>query len=145
VTTSDIRQVMLAAMDGEDRRRELAAQMPGYGAPVPLGQPPSGPSVGKYGVGGAVIGEGYEVQAGIAAAVHKAYGPDRPQYAHPIVAGLGYPADTHQPALRHVTNLGADGLFIEGHSAPPAGGVTVVAAPSRPSLLARLLGRLRRH
>jgi hypothetical protein len=79
-----------------------------------------------------------------AAAVHKAYGADRPQYAYPLVGGINYPAGTHQPALRHVTNLGADGLFIEGASAPAADGFTVVSAPSRPSLLSRLLGRFRR-
>ena len=49
-----------------------------------------------------------------------------------------------QPVLRHVTNLGADGLFIEGRSAPAADAFTVVSPPARPSLLARLLGRLRR-
>jgi hypothetical protein len=131
-------------MSGEDRRRELAARMPGYGAPVPLDQPPSGPSVGKYGVGGVIVGEGYDQQAEIAAAVHKSYGADRPQYAHPLVGGINYSAGTDQPALRHLVNLGADGLFIEGASAPPDG-FTVVSAPSRPSLLARLLGRFRRH
>jgi hypothetical protein len=76
--------------------------------------------------------------------VDKSYGAYRPQYAHPLVGGIGYPADTHQPALRHVTDLGADGLFIEGRSAPPADGFTVVSPPARPSLWARLLGRLRR-
>ena len=143
MTTPNIAAVMAAAMDSEDRRRELAARMPGYGAPVPLDQPPSGPSVGKYGVGGAIVGEGYDQQAEIAAAVHKSYGADRPQYAHPLVGGIGYPADTHQPALRHVTDLGADGLFIEGRSAPVAGGFTVVSPPARPGLWARLLGRIR--
>ena len=49
-----------------------------------------------------------------------------------------------QPALRHVTDLGADGLFIEGASAPAADGFTVVSPPARPGLLARLLGLLRR-
>jgi hypothetical protein len=144
MTTPDIEGVMAQAMAAENRRRELAAQMPGHGAPVPLDQPPSGPSVGKYGVGGPVVGEGYEVQAEIADAVHKSYGAVRPQYAHPLVGGINYPAGIHQPALPHVTNLGADGLFIEGASAPAADGFTVVSAPSRPSLLSRLLGRFRR-
>ena len=145
MTTPDIQQIMMAAMDAEDRRRELASQSPGLGVLLPLDQPPSGPSVGKYGVGGAIVGEGYDQQAEIAAAVHKSYGADRPQYAHPLVGGINYPAGTHQPALRHVTNLGADGLFIEGASAPAADAFTVVSEPSRPSLLSRLLGRLRRH
>jgi hypothetical protein len=47
--------------------------------------------------------------------------------------------------VSHVTDLGADGLFIEGASAPVAEPFTVVSPPARPSLLARLLGRLRRH
>jgi hypothetical protein len=144
VTTPDIAAALAQAMDSEDRRRELASATPGVGALLPMEQPPSGPSVGKYGVGGDIIGEGYEVQAEIAAAVHKSFGADRPQYAHPLVGGIGYPADTHQPALRHVTDLGADGLFIEGRSAPPADGFAVVSPPARPSLWARLLGRLRR-
>ena len=144
MTTPDIQQIMMAAMDAEDRRRELASQSPGLGVLLPLDQPPSGPSVGKYGVGGAIVGEGYGQQAEIADAIHKSYGADRPQYAHPLVSGINYPAGTHQPALRHVTNLGADGLFIEGASAPEADGFTVVSAPSRPSLLSRLLGRFRR-
>jgi hypothetical protein len=79
------------------------------------------------------------VQAEIADAVHKAYGPDRPQYAHPLVGGIGYPAGTHQPALRHVIGLGADGLSAEGASSA-ADGFTVVSPPRR-SLLSRLLRR----
>ena len=55
-----------------------------------------------------------------------------------------YVLGVSQPALPHVTDLGAEGLFIEGTSAPAADGFTVVSAPSRPSLLSRLLGRLRR-
>jgi hypothetical protein len=149
VSTPDIAAAMQAAMDAEDRRRELASATPGLGVLLPLDQPPSGPSVGKYGVGGAIVGEGYDQQAEIAAAIHKSYGADRPQYAHPLVAGLGYPADTHQPALRHVMDLGADGLFIEDRSGAPAGDVvTVASAPSRPGLLSRAraaLGRLRRR
>ena len=58
MTTPDIQQIMAAAMSGEDQRRELASRMPGYGAAVPLEQPPCGPNVGKYGVGGAITGEG---------------------------------------------------------------------------------------
>ena len=36
------------------------------------------------------------------------------------VAGESYVLGVSQPALRHVTDLGADGLFIEGASAPAA-------------------------
>jgi hypothetical protein len=140
---------MAAAMDGEDRRRELASQTPGLGPVLPLPQPPAGPGVGLSDVMLPVVGEGYETQAEMAPAVHKAYGPDRPGYAHPLVGGIGYQANVHQPALRHVMDLGADGLFIEDRSGAPVGDVVAVAAaPSRPGLLSRAraaLGRLRRR
>jgi hypothetical protein len=61
-----------------------------------------------------------------------------------VVGGIDYPAGTHQPALRHVHDLGDGTLFIEGRSAPAADTLTAVSPPARPSLLARLLGRLRR-
>jgi hypothetical protein len=61
-----------------------------------------------------------------------------------VVGGIDYPAGTHQPALRHVHDLGDGTLFIEGRSAPAADPLTAVSPPARPSLLARLLGRLRR-
>jgi hypothetical protein len=70
---------------------------PRHGPVLPLPQPPSGPAVGIPDVALPVVGEGYEVQAEIAAAVHKSYGTDRPQYAHPAVGGIDYPAGTHQP------------------------------------------------
>ena len=73
------------------RRRTGAARspgpVPGYGALVPLEQPPSGAGVGISDVGMPIIGEGYAIQAEIAAAVHKAYGETRPQYADPGSAG----------------------------------------------------------
>jgi hypothetical protein len=51
------------------------------------------------------------------------------------VGGIDYPAGTHQPALRHVTDLGADGLFIEGARAPAARpDVVVVSAQPCPSV-----------
>jgi hypothetical protein len=109
----DIAAVMQAAEGAENRRRELASQTPGLGVLMPLGQPPGGPGVGISDVPLPVVGEGYEVQAGIAAAVHKSYGPDRPAYAHPLIGGIGYADGTHQPAVRHVHDLGADGLLIE--------------------------------
>jgi hypothetical protein len=78
-----------------------------------------------------VIGEGYDQQAEIATAVHKAYGEARPVYAGPAFAGDSCVLGVSQPALRHVTNLGADGLFIEGRSAPAADALTVVSPPAR--------------
>jgi hypothetical protein len=63
VTTPDIAAAMQAAMDAEDQRRLLASATPGLGVLLPLDQPPSGPNVGKYGVGGAIVGEGYDQQA----------------------------------------------------------------------------------
>jgi hypothetical protein len=143
MSEQDIRSVMDSAMSAEDRRREVASQSPGLGALLPLPQPPSGPSVGKAGLDLPVVGEGYEVQAEIAAAVHKAYGEARPVYAGPAVAGDSYPLGVSQPALRHVTDLGADGLFVEGASVPAADAFTVVSPPARSGLLARLLGRIR--
>ena len=88
-------------------------------------------------------GEGYETQAEIASAVSKSYGPARPVYAHEMVGGVNFTGGRSEPAVRHVTNLGADGLFIEGRSAPAADPFTVVSPPRRPGLLARLVGRLR--
>ena len=64
-------------------------------------------------------------------------------YAGPEVAGDSYPLEVSQPALRHVTNLGADGPFIEGASAPAADPFMVVSPP-RPGLLSRLRNLLRR-
>jgi hypothetical protein len=135
---------MAAAMASENRRREVASASPGYGALVHLEQPPSGAGVGISDVGMPIIGEGYAIQAEIAAAVHKAYGETRPQYADPVVGGPGYGDGIHQPASRHVTDLGADGLFIEGASAPAADPYLVVSPPPRPGLLSRLRGLLRR-
>ena len=137
----DIAAVMAAAMAAEDRRREVAGASPGLGALLPMEQPPSGAGVGIWDVDMPVTGEGYEVQAEIAAAVHKAYGEARPVYAGPEAPGDSYPLGVSQPALRHVTDLGADGLFIEGASAPAADGFTVASAPSRPSLWSHLFRR----
>ena len=63
-------------------------------------------------------------------------------YAGPAVAGDYYPLGVSQPALRHVTDLGTDGLFIEGRGAPVAESFTVVSPPSRPWLLRRLIDLL---
>jgi hypothetical protein len=144
MSEADIRAVQAAAENAENRRREVAGATPGLGALLPLEQPPGGAGVGIWDVDMPVIGEGYGQQAEIAGAVHKAYGEARPVYAGPAVAGDSYVLGVSQPALRHVTDLGADGLFIEGRSAPVADAFTVVSPPARPSLLARLLGRLRR-
>jgi hypothetical protein len=152
MTTPDIAAVMAAAMDGENRRRELAGQAPGLGALLPLPQPPAGPGVGTWDVPGLdVQGEGYTSGAPAAAAqVYVPHGTPvfgaRPHYAGPEVAGIGHPLGIAQPSLRHVHDLGDGTLFIEGASAPvDAYGFTVVSPPARPGLLARLLGRLRRH
>ena len=121
---------MPAAMAAENRRREVAAMTPGLGVPLPMEQPTSGPSVGKYGVGGDIVGEGYDQQAEISGAVHKSHGESRPVYAAPAVAGESYaPLAVVQPALRHVRAAGFD----------------VVSPPGRLGLLARVLGRIRGH
>ena len=147
MSEADFRAAQAAAEAGENRRRELASQTPGLGALLPMEQPPSGPSVGKYGVGGPVAGEGYEVQAGIAGAVSKAYGPLRPSYGDDLVGGFGFQAGRGEaPIRRHVTDLGADGLFIDGASAPAAEPFMVVSPPPpRPGLRARLRNLLHRR
>jgi len=42
------------------------------------------------------------------------------------VDGLGYPAGTHQPALRHVQDIGGGRVLVEGASVP------AVDAPTPP-------------
>jgi hypothetical protein len=146
MSEQDITSAMHAAMDAEDRRRELASATPGVGAAMPMEQPPSGPSVGKYGVGGDIIGEGYAVQAEIVDAVAKAYGPPRPAYGDDLVGGFGFAGGRNEaPIRRHVTDLG-DTLFIEGRSGPAADPYVVISPPAaKPSLWARLRAGLRRH
>jgi hypothetical protein len=144
MTTPDIPDVaaaMQASMDQEDRRRELASQSPGLGALMQLPPTGIGPGVGLSDVPLPVIGESH--QAAPYVPQHKAYGPPSPVYADAAVGGVGYAPGDVRTALRHVTDLGADGLFIEGASVPAADGFTVVSPPARPSLLARLLGRIR--
>ena len=73
-------------------------------------QPPVGPCVGKYGVGGPIAGEGYEVQPEIADAVAKAYGPPRPQYGDDLVGGFGFQAGRGEaPIRRHVRTSATGG------------------------------------
>ena len=141
MTTPDIAAAMQASMDQEDRRRELASQSPGLGALMQLAPTGIGPGVGLSDVPLPAIGESH--QAAPYVPQHKAYGPVSPTYAPDVVGGLGYAPGDVRTALRHVTDLGADGLFIEGASAPAAGPFMVVSPPARPGLLARLLGRLR--
>jgi hypothetical protein len=146
VTTPDIAGTMQAAMDEENRRRELASASPGLGTPLPLAQPVSAAGVGLSDVPMPVVGEGYDITPPVVTAVSKAYGPERPVYGADEVGGVGFVGGRQEPAVRHVTNLGADGLFIEGRPAPAADVVTVASAPSRPGLLSRAraaLGRLR--
>jgi hypothetical protein len=143
--SADISAVMAAAMDEENRRRELASQAPGLGALMHLGQPPAAHGVGISDIPDSEVkGEGYAVTAPLTAAQVSSYGPGRPLYASPLVGGVNFVAGRSEPAVRHVTNLGADGLFIEGASAPPADRLTVVSPPSRPSLWSRLAARWRR-
>ena len=145
MTTPGIEGVMAAAMDGEINRRKVASMTPGAGALMALPQPPAGPGVGLSDITGLdVQGEGYDVPPPVGPAVTAAYGPDRPQYADAVVAGYSHPLNLAQPALRHVHDLGDGTLFVEGRSAG-ADPFTVVSPSARPSLLARLLGRLRRH
>jgi hypothetical protein len=84
--TAEIAAAMSQGMDGENRRRELASQMPGHGALVQLPPTPNGPGVGLTDVPLPVIGESH--QAAPYVPQHKAYGPPSPVYADPLVAGL---------------------------------------------------------
>ena len=59
----------------------------------------------------------------------KAYGPDRPVYADPVVAGVAYPDFINEPVFRASVS---HGLVL-----------ATAAAPRRPSLLARVAARLR--
>jgi hypothetical protein len=123
---------MDASMTGENGRRELASRMPGYGAQLPLEQPPNGPAVGKYGLPGLeVTGEGYDTVAEVSAAVTKAYGGDRPQYGDDLIGGVKFTAGRQEAPIR---------VYLGSRSAP-ADGITVVSPPLRPSLWRRLLRR----
>jgi hypothetical protein len=142
MTTPDevaLASAMAQAMDSEDRRRKLADLTPGAGALMALPDVPYGPGAGISDVPLPLIGESH--QAAPYVPQRKAYGPPSPVYAAPLIGGLGYAPGDVRTALRHVTDLGADGLFIEGASAPAADGFTVASAPSRPSLWSRLLRR----
>ena len=144
MTTPDeaaLASAMAQAMDSEDRRRKLASQTPGAGALMALPDVPYGPGAGISDVPLPLIGESH--QSAPYVPQRKAYGPPSPVYADPLIGGPGYTPGDIQTALRHVTDLGADGLFIEGRSGPVADAFTVVSPPPRPSLLARLLGRIR--
>ena len=126
-------------MDTEDQRRQMASATPGLGAPVELPEMPHGPGVGNWDLGMPAVGEGYAQHAPDALQV-KSYGPDRPTYADPLIGGVGYAQGGVQTALRAL----GERVFAAQDAAGRAD-VTVVSPPARPSLLARLFGRLRRH
>lgn len=140
MTTPDIAAVMHAAMDAEDRRRELASASPGCGALLGLPDNSVGLAVGKAGLL-STVGEGHSVAAEVSAVVHKSYGPDRPQYADPVVGGQGYRPGNMSVVLR---SLG-ERVFGAQDAAAAVGVVELVspeAAPRR-GLLGRLFGRRR--
>lgn len=140
MSTPDIAAVMAAAMDAEDRRRELASQAPGLGALVQLPPSPSGPGVGLTDVPLPVIGESHQAVASVPQ--HKSYGPPAPVYADSLIGGLGYAPGEVQTALR-----AAGERVFTAQDAGGQAGVMVVSpgmAPRR-SLLSKVLGRLRRH
>jgi hypothetical protein len=143
MSEQDITSAMAQAMAAENRRRELAGQSPGLGALVSLPDVPYGPGVGLSDVPLPPVGESHH-QAAPRVPQRKSYGPASPVYADSLIGGLGYTPGDIQTALRHVTDLGADGPLIGGRSAPAAPAVDVVSAPARPGPLRRLLGKLRR-
>jgi hypothetical protein len=136
--TAEISAAMAAGMAAENRRREVASQTPGLGAKVELPPPPSGPGVGVADVPLPVIGESH--QAAPYAPQRKSYGPPSPVYADDLIGGVGYAPGGVQTALR----AAGERVFAAQDAAGRAD-VTVVSPPARPSLLARLFGRLRRH
>jgi hypothetical protein len=136
--TAALTAAQAQAESGERRRRELAPATPGVGTVLPLPSVlPAGPSVGRDPAGWPAVGGGYDQTAEISATDQKAYGPARPVYADPFVGGIGFVAGRQEPAVRHVVNLGADGLFIEDRPVPAGDVVTVASAPPRPDLLSR--------
>ncbi len=136
----DIAAVMAAAMDAENRRRELASGAPGLGSLVELPQVSYGPGVGIADL----ITEMPAVGEGLAAVPHvpqyKAYGPDVPVYAPAEVGGQDYPGGIAQAVQR----LGA---LARGQRSAAAGDIVVVSADAAPrrGLLSRLAARLRRR
>jgi len=142
MSVPDIASAMNAAMSEEDRRRRLASESPGLGSLLDLPQSPAGPSVGKAGLMPAV-GEGLAPVPYVPQS--KSYGPPVPAYAHDLVGGYDFVGGRNEaPIRRHIANLGADGLFIEGASAPAADPYVFATAPARPSLWQRITGKLRR-
>jgi hypothetical protein len=83
----DIAAVMAAAMDAENRRREVAGASPGVGALVQLPDVSYGPGVGLSDVPLPVIGESHQAAPNVPQ--YKAYGPPSPAYAADVVAGRG--------------------------------------------------------
>ena len=115
MSEADIRAAQTAAENAENRRREIASATPGLGALVQLPETPNGPGIGIWDLGLPVVGESH--QAAPYVEQRKAYGPASPVYADDLIGGPGYAPGGIETALRHVTDLGADGLFIEGASA----------------------------
>jgi hypothetical protein len=129
--TAALAAVQAQAMAGENGRRQLAAERPGHGAQVPLPQPPAGPGVGISDVPLPVMGEGYESTPVASEAVSAAFA--MPNYAPAEVGGVGFVGGGQEAPVR----------VSVGQRSTPGDGVTIVSAPSRPSLLSRLLGRMR--
>ena len=128
----------------EDRRRELASQTPGLGAPVGLPDVPYGPGVGLTDVALPHVGEGYGHGAPVAAQ-SKAYGPDTPQYGHPLIGGLDYAPMDARPALGRSSLYELADQVFAAQDARAGHAYTVISPPARPGLLARLAARLRRR
>jgi hypothetical protein len=164
--TSAVQAAMAGGEDLDGRRRQLASELPGTGAPVLIPQVPYGPSVGKWDLGLPAVGEGYEAVSPPAPRQIASHGPERPLasmpaelvtgrrpvYNAPEVGGEGFAANDGQVAMP-----GADmarGLQMARGLAdyafgPPGTDFVLIspgapAAPRRPGLLGRVLGRLRR-
>jgi hypothetical protein len=132
----DIRAVMLAAMDSEGMRRELASQAPGAGALVTLPDVPYGPGVGISDLPLPPVGESHQ-QAASAAPQLKSYGPPVPVYAPDVIGGPGYAPGDIQTALR------AAGERVAAVQNTAVVVMSPAAAPG--SVMGRLLAALRRR
>jgi hypothetical protein len=122
------------SMSAENDRRMRASQRPGHGAGMHLEQSPAAAGVGISDVPMPAAGLGYDVAPVVAGAQVAAY--SMPSYADGSVGGLGFTAGQEAPIR----------VFVGSRSAGHADGVTFVSPPAapKPSLLARVLGKLRR-
>jgi hypothetical protein len=137
--SADISATLAAAMNQENRRRELASQAPGLGALMHLGQPPAAHGVGISDIPDSEVkGEGYATEAAaqplqVVTSPDPVYG-QRPSYSDDLVGGIGFVGGRQEAPIR----------VLVGTRSAAGAGVTVLSATGRSSLWSRLRGKLRR-